>query len=160
MTKNPSQLEETERERLDRQLNQLLNELRVAMPGVQVLFAFLLAVPFQQRFAQVTDFQRDVYFVTLLAAAAASALFIAPTAYHRLMFRAQDKPRLVALSSTFALGGLLALAIAINGALLLVTDVLFDGTLVIVTTIVAATLYIGLWFVLGLVRRMSLKEHS
>ena len=155
MAENPSQREETDRERLDRQLNQLLNELRVAMPGVQVLFAFLLAVPFQQRFAQVTDFQRDVYFVTLLAAAVASALFIAPTAYHRLMFQARDKPRLVALSSKFALGGLLALAIAINGALLLVTDVLFDGTAVIVTTIAAATLYIGLWFVLGFVRRIS-----
>jgi len=122
-----------------------------------VLFAFLLAVPFQQRFAQVTDFQRDVYFVTLLAAAVASALFIAPTAYHRLMFQA--RPRLVALSSKFALGGLLALAIAINGALLLVTDVLFDGTAAIVTTIAAATLYIGLWFVLGFVRRIS-KESS
>jgi len=155
VAENPSQREETDRERLDRQLNQLLNELRVAMPGVQVLFAFLLAVPFQQRFAQVTDFQRDVYFVTLLAAAVASALFIAPTAYHRLMFQARDKPRLVALSSKFALGGLLALAIAINGALLLVTDVLFDGTAVIVTTIAAATLYIGLWFVLGFVRRIS-----
>jgi cation transport ATPase len=155
MTENPSERQETEQERLDRQLNQLLNELRVAMPGVQVLFAFLLAVPFQQRFTEVTDFQRDVYFVTLLAAAAASALFIAPTAYHRLMFRARDKPRLVALSSKFALAGLVALAIAINGALLLVTDVLFDGTIVIVTSIVAGTLYIGLWFVLGLIRRMS-----
>ena len=155
MSKNPSELEETEQERLDRQLNQLLNELRVAMPGVQVLFAFLLAVPFQQRFVQVTDFQKDVYFVTLLAAATASALFIAPTAYHRLMFRARDKPRLVALSSRFAVAGLVALAIAINGALLLVTDVLFDGTTVIVTSSIAATLYIGLWFVLGLVRRMS-----
>jgi Family of unknown function (DUF6328) len=77
MGENPSEREETERERLDRQLNQLLNELRVAMPGVQVLFAFLLAVPFQQRFVEVTDFQKHVYFVTLLAAAAASALFIA-----------------------------------------------------------------------------------
>jgi hypothetical protein len=159
MPENPSEREETEQARLDRQLNQLLNELRVAMPGVQVLFAFLLAVPFQQRFTEVTEFQKDVYFVTLLAAAAASALFIAPTAYHRLMFRARDKPRLVALSSKFALAGLFALAIAINGALLLVTDVLFDGTMVIVTSIVAATVYIGLWFVLGIVRRMS-RERS
>jgi len=155
MSENPSERVEGEQERLDRQLNQLLNELRVAMPGVQVLFAFLLAVPFQQRFAQVTDFQKDVYFITLLAAAAASALFIAPTAYHRLMFQARDKPRLVALSSKLAVAGLVALAIAINGAVLLVTDVLFDGTLVLVTAIVAATLYIGLWFVLGLVRRLS-----
>jgi hypothetical protein len=152
---NPSEREETEQERLDRQLDQLLNELRVAMPGVQVLFAFLLAVPFQQRFVEVTDFQKNVYFVTLLASAAASALFIAPTAYHRLMFRARDKPRLVALSSKLAVAGLVALAIAINGALLLVTDVLFDGTAVIVTTIAATTLYVGLWFVLGLLRRAA-----
>ena len=160
MAENLSPREETDRERLDRQLDQLLNELRVAMPGVQVLFAFLLAVPFQQRFAQVTDFQKDVYFVTLLAAAVASALFIAPTAYHRLMFRARDKPRLVAMSSMFALAGLVALAIAMNGALLLVTDVLFDGTAVIVTSIATATLFIGLWFVLGFVRRLSKQSAS
>ena len=107
--RNPSEDVETEQERLNRNLDQLLGELRVAMPGVQVLFAFLLAVPFQQRFTQVTDFQRDVYFVTLLAAAAASALFVAPTAYHRLMFRERDKPRLVAISSRLAVAGLAAL---------------------------------------------------
>jgi O-antigen/teichoic acid export membrane protein len=152
---NPSEREETERERLDRELNQLLNELRVAMPGVQVLFAFLLAVPFQQRFSTVTDFQRDVYFVTLLAAAAASALFIAPTAYHRLMFRARDKPRLISLSSKLAVGGLACLAVAMIGTVMLVTDVLFGSTTVAVTVAVTATLYVGLWFVLGLVRRVS-----
>jgi hypothetical protein len=152
---NPSEREETEHERLDRELNQLLNELRVAMPGVQVLFAFLLAVPFQQRFTEVTDFQRDVYFVTLLAAAAASALFIAPTAYHRLMFRARDKPMLIDISSRLAVCGLACLAIAMNGAVLLVTDVLFDATTVIVTLTATVTLYVGLWFVLGLLRRLS-----
>jgi hypothetical protein len=125
------------------------------MPGVQVLFAFLLAVPFQQRFAQVTDFQKDVYFATLLAAALASALFIAPTAYHRLMFEGGDKPRLVAMSSQLALAGLVALAVAMNGAILLVTDVLFDGATVVVTVMAAAVLFVGLWFVLGLARRMS-----
>jgi hypothetical protein len=146
---------ETDDERLNRQLDQLLQELRVAMPGVQVLFGFLLAVPFQQRFARVTDFQRDVYFGTLLAAALASALFIAPTAYHRLMFQGGDKPRLVAMSSQLALAGLVALAVAMNGAILLVTDVLFDGAAVVVTVTVSAVLFVGLWFVLGLVRRMS-----
>ena len=152
---NPSQREETEDERLNRELDQLLNELRVAMPGVQVLFAFLLAVPFQQRFAQVTEFQKDVYFVTLLASAAASALFIAPTAYHRLMFRARDKPRLVQISSKLALGGLACLAVAMNGAVLLVTDVLFDGTTVKITAALTGALYVGLWFGLGLVRRIA-----
>jgi hypothetical protein len=153
--RNPSQREESEQERLNRELDTLLGELRVAMPGVQVLFAFLLAVPFQQRFAQVTEFQRDVYFGTLLAAAAASALFVAPTAYHRLMFRHRDKPRLVSISSKLALAGLACLAIAMNGAVLLVTDVLFDPTTVAVTVGLTSTLFVGLWFVLGLVRRLG-----
>jgi cation transport ATPase len=147
--------DETEDERLDRELDQLLQELRIAMPGVQVLFAFLLAVPFQQRFAAVTAFQRDVYFATLLAAAVTSALFIAPTAYHRMMFRGSDKPRLVAMSSRFALAGLGALAIAMNGAILLVTDVLFDGVAVMIATVAAAALFVGLWFALGIMRRLS-----
>jgi hypothetical protein len=157
--RNPSERVETEQERLDRQLDQLLNELRVAMPGVQVLFAFLLAVPFQQRFGQVTDFQKTVYFVTLLAATAASALFIAPTAFHRLMFKARDKPHLIAISSRLAVAGLACLAVAMNGAVLLVTDVLFHGTTVTITVALTASLYIGLWFVLGLVRRLG-KERS
>jgi len=147
--------EEPEAERVNRELDQLLGELRVAMPGVQVLFAFLLAVPFQQRFAQVTEFQRDVYFMTLLASAAASALFVAPTAYHRLMFRERGKPRLVALSSKLALAGLACLAVAMNGAVLLVTDVIFGRTTAVVTVAATATLFVGLWFVLGLVRRIG-----
>ena len=150
---------ETEFERLNRELDQLLGELRVAMPGVQVLFAFLLAVPFQQRFAQATEFQRDVYFVTLLAAAAASALFVAPTAYHRLMFRQRDKPRLVSISTKFALAGLVCLALAMNAAVLLVTDVLFSRTTAVVTVVATGTLFVGLWFVLGLVRKLG-KDRS
>jgi len=146
---------ESEQERVNRELEQLLGELRVAMPGVQVLFAFLLTVPFQQRFAQATEFQRDVYFVTLLASAAASALFVAPTAYHRLMFRQRDKPMLVAISSKLALGGLACLAVAMNSAVLLVTDVLFGRTTAIVTVAATSTLFVGLWFVLGSVRRFS-----
>lgn len=146
---------ETEDERLNRELDQLLQELRVAMPGVQVLFAFLLAVPFQQRFALVTGFQQDVYFATLLASAVASALFIAPTAYHRMMFRGHDKPRLVEMSSRFALAGLAALAVAMTGAILLVTDFIFDGAIVVVTFALSVAMFTGLWFALGTVRRMS-----
>jgi hypothetical protein len=157
--RNPSERVESQQERLNRQLDQLLNELRVAMPGVQVLFAFLLAVPFQQRFEAVTDFQRDVYFVTLLAAAAASALFIAPSAFHRLMFKSGDKPYLIAISSRFAVAGLACLAIAMNGAVLLVTDVLFDGATVVITAAATGTLYAGLWFVLGILRRL-MRERS
>ena len=150
-----AQTEETENERLNRQLDQLLQEVRVAMPGVQVLFAFLLAVPFQQRFAQVSEFQKDVYFGTLLASAVASALFIAPTAYHRMMFRGRDKPRLVEMSSRFALAGLGALAAAMNGVILLVTDFIFDDSIVPITIVLTVTMFVGLWFVLGLVRRIS-----
>ena len=153
--KHHERSDETEGERLNRELDQLLQELRVAMPGVQVLFAFLLAVPFQQRFAQVSEFQRDVYFGTLLASAVASALFIAPTAYHRMMFRGRDKPRLVRISSHLAIAGLAALAVAMNGAILLVTDFIFEGSVVPVTVVLTVTMFVGLWFVLGLVRRAS-----
>jgi hypothetical protein len=147
-----SERDETDAERLDRQLDQLLQELRVAMPGVQVLFAFLLAVPFQQRFTAVTEFQQDVYFVTLLAAAAASAFFIAPTAFHRVRFQDRDKPFLVAMSSRLMVAGLACLALAMIGAVLLVSDVLFDGATVTVTVAITATLYIGMWFLLAATR--------
>jgi len=147
--------EESESERLNRELDQLLGELRVAMPGVQVLFAFLLAVPFQQRFAQATNFQKDVYFVTLLASAAASALFVAPTAYHRIMARDRDKPKLVSISTKLALAGLACLAVAMNAAVLLVTDFIFNRTTAVVTVIATSTLFVALWFVLGLTRKFG-----
>jgi len=155
MSENPSEREESREQRLNRELDQLLNELRVAMPGVQVLFAFLLAVPFQQRFAAVSEFQKHVYFVTLLASAAASAFFIAPVAYHRIVFRERDKPHLIKVSSQLALAGLIALAVAMNGAPLLITDVLFEDTTVLITMGASGTLFVTLWFVLGLKRRLS-----
>jgi len=144
---------EEEHERLDRQLNELLTELRVAMPGVQVLFAFLLAVPFQQRFASVSAFERDVYFVTLLAAAAATAFFIAPSAYHRIAFGRGEKPNIIRIGTRQFICGLIALAVAMNGAVLLVTDVLFEAATVIVTVVATASLFGWLWFGLGLWRR-------
>src|SRR3954470_16982808 len=96
----PQDRSEEEQERLNRQMMELLNEVRVAMPGVQVLFGFLLAVPFQQRFGQTTSFQRDVYLVTLVTAALATAFLVAPVAYHRLMFRRRDKPALIDTGNT------------------------------------------------------------
>ena len=87
--------EETHSQRVNRELIELLNELRVALPGVQVLFAFLLAVPFAQGFAQTNDFQRDLFFGTLLATAISTALLIAPSAYHRMNFRERDKERML-----------------------------------------------------------------
>src|SRR5215210_7713033 len=94
---------ETEKERLDRNMNELLQELRVALPGVQVLFAFLLTVPFQQGFVRATPFQKDVYLVTLLLTALASALLMAPSAYHRLEFRQDDKKHIVWVSNRLSI---------------------------------------------------------
>jgi Family of unknown function (DUF6328) len=145
---------EEEQERLNRQMMELLNELRVAMPGVQILFGFLLTVPFQQRFSQVTDFQQTVYFVTLVVAAVAAAFLIAPSAYHRVMFEQEDKPNIIRIGTGELLAGLAALAVAMNGAVLLVTDVLFSAGTVTVTVVLLASLYFTLWFGFGLVRRV------
>jgi hypothetical protein len=146
---------EEEQERLNRQMIELLNELRVAMPGVQVLFGFLLTVPFQQRFSQVDDFQQTVYFATLLAAAVATALLIAPSAYHRVMFEKHEKPNIIKIGTAQFLAGLTALGLAMNGAVLLITDWLFDAGTVIVTVALLAAVYFSLWFGFGLVRRME-----
>src|SRR3954468_19534262 len=116
---------ESEKERLDRNLGELLQELRVALPGVQVLFAFLLVVPFNQRFADITSFQRTTYFVTLLLATAASVCLIAPTAHHRIEFRAEDKRRIVFGATKLAIVGLTLLALAMTGAVLLITDFVY-----------------------------------
>jgi cation transport ATPase len=142
-----------EQERLNRQMTELLNELRVAMPGVQVLFGFLLAVPFQPRFDAVTPFQRDVYFVTLIAAAVATAFLIAPSAYHRIAFQQHDKPRIIKVGTVQFVCGLVALAIAMNGAVLLVTDFIFKEATVIVTMAAIGSLFTWLWFGIGLWRR-------
>jgi Family of unknown function (DUF6328) len=145
--------DESEQERLDRNLMELLGELRVALPGVQVLFAFLLAVPFQQRFADVTAFQRDVYFATLCCALVASACLIAPTAYHRITFRLQQKEALVRAANRQTIAGLGALALAMVGVMLLISDYLFGTTATIVTTTLAVLLLALLWYALPLRRR-------
>jgi hypothetical protein len=137
--------QESRKERIDRELMELLNELRVALPGVQFLFAFLLVVPFQQRGAELTDFQRDVYFVTLLAAAVATGLLIAPAAQHRVLFRQQDKEALLRRSNRSATLGLTVLAVAIVSAVLLVTDVVFDLTLAWFTAAVVGALLAWWW---------------
>ena len=144
-----------EQERLNRQMMELLNELRVAMPGVQILFGFLLTVPFQQRFSQVNDFQQTVYLGTLVAAASATAFLIAPSAYHRVMFEQHEKPNVIQLGTVQFLIGIALLAVAMNGAVLLVTDVLFGATTVVIVVAGLASLYFTLWFGVGLVRRVS-----
>jgi hypothetical protein len=153
MERAREQRSEAEQERLNRQMIELLNELRVAMPGVQVLFGFLLAVPFQQRFAEVDDFQRGIYFATLLSAATATAFLIAPSAYHRIAFRQNAKPDIIRLGTRQFLCGLTALAVAMNGAVLMVTDFLFGARTVVVTMVCVASLFAWLWFGIGIWKR-------
>src|SRR4051812_3790124 len=144
---------ESRHERINRELIELLNELRVALPGVQFLFAFLLVVPFQQRVTQTTPFQRDVYFVTLVAAVLATALLIAPAAQHRVLFRQHDKEKLLRRSSRSAFAGIVVLAVAISSAALLVVDVLFSATQAWVPSIVFLALMLWWWVLTPLAQR-------
>ena len=145
--------DETPAERADRNLMELLQEVRVAVTGVQVLFAFLMAVPFAQRFETVNDFQVKVYFATLLLSVAATAFMIAPSAYHRLNFAQKDKRHIVEAASRLAIIGMVCLALAMTGAVLLITDFLFKSGTVTITIIVVAFLFALIWFVLPLMRR-------
>ena len=142
---------ETPKQRSDRELIELLNELRVALPGVQVLFAFLLAVPFAQGWKRVGDFEKDVFFVAFLATAIASALLIAPSAYHRLRWRIEDKGRIVRISNRLAIAGLFFLAVSICACVLFVTHFIFGRTTAIATTASVGVVFVALWYGLALV---------
>lgn len=149
---------ETPLERLDRNWNELLSELRIALTGAQVLFAFLLVVPFNTGFARATHFERDTYFVTLALSALATALLITPTAEHRFLFRLEDKRHLVFVSSRLAIAGLALLALAIGGALMLVSTKLFGETAGLVTLGIAELPLGVLWFAFPLGRRWKLER--
>jgi hypothetical protein len=152
--------DETEKERLDRNLTELVGELRVALPGVQVLFAFLLTVPFNQRFGQVTDFQKNVYLVTLLSTGVATALLLAPSAMHRIEFRQDDKKHIVASANRYAIAGFGSLLVAVTGAVLLVTDFLYSSTTAWVSTIGISSLLAVCWYVLPVMRRVRLHARA
>jgi predicted membrane channel-forming protein YqfA (hemolysin III family) len=145
---------ESPKERHDRELIELLNELRVALPGVQVLFAFLLAVPFAQGWKEVTAFQRDVFFIAFLATTLSSALMIAPTSYHRLRWRDEDKGRIVQIGNRLTIAGLLALLVAIAAVVLLVTDYIFEKTTAVATTVAVVAIFVALWYGLPLYSRL------
>lgn len=137
---------EEEQERLNRQLNEVLQELRIAMPGVQLLFAFLLTVPFASGFEDVNGAQRDVFLLALVAAAVSSALFIAPTAFHRILFERGAKPEIIDFATRSAVLGLTALAVSMLSSVWLVTSVIFDDTTAAVVTAVLAAVFAWLWF--------------
>jgi hypothetical protein len=137
---------ESEQERLDRNLGDLLQELRVAFPGVQLLFAFLLVVPFQQGWAGVDAAEKYVYYVALVLTAIASVCFIAPSARHRLRFREQDKEWVVTSSNRLMVTGLVCLGGAIIASLLLVTMVVFSDLFAAVAAVLIAVLIVWAWF--------------
>jgi amino acid transporter len=145
--------DEDEQGRLDRELIELLNELRVALPGVQVLFAFLLVVPFAQRFPTVTQLQRAVYFLALVATTVASVLFIAPTAYHRLRWRERDKERMLETSNALTIAGTVFLAVAMAAVVFMITDVLYGGWQAGVVAGGTAGVLGWFWYALPLSRR-------
>jgi cobalamin synthase len=142
----------TEQVKRDRQMAELLQELRIALPGVQILFAFLLTVPFAQGFQNVTNFQRDLYFATLLATTASTACLIAPSATHRLRFHQKERAYIIESSNRLLIAGLVFLAIAMVCAVALITDYLFGlGDSWYWPAVVAVTLVV-LWFVRPLLR--------
>lgn len=135
-------------DRLDRELSELLQELRVALPGVQVLFAFLLTIPFAQRFTIISGAQKTAYFIAFLATATATALLIAPSAHHRIRWRRHDKEHLLRTASRFTLAGLAFLTVAMAATVFVVTDVLYDTQFAVVITVVTGLLFVFLWFAL------------
>lgn len=141
---------ETEQERLNRNMNELLQELRVSQTGVQILFAFLLAIPFTQRFKEVTALDRDVYFATVLLSGMASVFFIGPVSFHRLLFHRKEKARLIITSNWMAIVGLACLAAAMVGVVFFITDFLFSGIAAAVAAGCFATVFVILWYALPL----------
>ena len=138
---------------LDRELIELLNELRVLLPGVQVLFAFLLAVPFANGWTRVTDLQRDIFFAAFIATAAASILLIAPSAHHRLLWREGDKESILRTANTLAIAGTVFLAIGMTAAVFLIADILFRAWWAALTAGLVAAGFAWFWYGMPLRRR-------
>lgn len=145
--------DETRDEQLDRNTIELLNELRVAGTGIQVMFAFLLVVPFNAGWSKTTSFERSVYFVTLALVAVATFLLMAPPVHHRLLFRHHEKPYLIAVANRLAIAGLVFLALGFTGILVLLSDYVAGGVAPIVAGVLTLALTGGLWFALPLWRR-------
>lgn len=141
---------EDREERTARELIELLQELRIVIPGVQILFAFLLTVPFSQGFTKLTTVQQYVFFATLLFTAAATALLIAPSAHHRLLFRQGVREQRLRMGNTLTILGLACLVPAMVGVVYVITDLIFSLTTALIVTVVMALSFLLLWFVLPL----------
>lgn len=147
-------------ERLDRELIELLNELRVMLPGVQALFAFLLIVPFSERFASTTRPERVAYYIAFAAAALCSILFIAPSVYHRVQFRQHDKERLLQVGNAMVVSGTVVLGVGIAASIYVVTGFLADDAVALIASLVAFFLISVLWWVVPLSHRLSASRGS
>jgi len=152
-SQEPDPRNETPEQRDDRNLAELLQELRVAGLGVQVLFGFLLSIPFTMKFSRLSGAQRDLYITTLLLAALSTALLLAPVAYHRLVFRRQEKEPLVRAANVLAILGLAVVGLAVSSAVALILSYVAAGLPAVVITIVVLCMFAGLWFAFPLTRR-------
>ena len=149
----PDRPGETVAERADRNVIELLNELRVVGIGIQVMFGFLLTIPFDNRFTKLDHTERAIYLVTVVLAALSTALLVAPVAYHRLLFRRHEKESLVRVTNVLAIAGLVTVGLAVCCAVLLVVSFVAPGAPAVVVTAIAVLAFAGLWFVLPLSRR-------
>jgi len=148
--------DETPKERADRELIELLNELRVVLPGVTVLLGFLLAVPFAKGWPKITPFERDAFIVAFLAAALSVALLTAPSSYHRIRFRHGDKEHMVRVGNRLAIAGIAAFAVALEAVVLLVLSYVASKTAGIVAAACLALVVGTLWY--GLPLRAAIRD--
>jgi len=142
--------DESAEDRHNRELIELLNELRVALPGVQVLFAFLLAVPFANGFPKLSAFDRKIYFIAFIATAVSTVLLIAPSSYHRLRWRQGDKERILVVSNVLTIAGLAALAVAVTATVFVITDFVFHRAWAAMFASIVAALFLVSWYGLPL----------
>ena len=145
----------SEYERTARELGELLQELRVALPGVQVLFAFLLTVPFLARFGNITLLQQVVFFATLTCTALSAGLLLAPPAHHRLLWRCRARERRLRVANRFAIAGMMLLALAMMGAVFVITDVLFGSDYASAAAVFIAAFFLYVWFVVPIRYRLK-----
>jgi len=149
---------ETPKERVDRELTELLGELRIALPGVQMLFAFLLTVPFHETFAQLSNLQRGVFFLTFAATTIAAIFLMAPSSNHRIGFRAHDKENLLFRANGYAIVGIAFLAIAICGVVFFISGMLLGESWAPVASIATLSLIIATWYAIPIWRRVLAKR--
>jgi len=151
---------ESERQRWDRNFADLLQELRVAQTGVQILFAFLLTLPFSNGFPKTTEFQKVVYMVALISAAFAAAMIISPVAFHRALFRQGRKPELVRFAHRMATAGLGFLLVSMCASILLITAYLMSTWLAIILSAVAAAWFLTFWVIFPIIRHSWIDEDA